>query len=156
VLENSKKIKSYKDLEIWKKSLILVKDIYKITKDFPKEELYVLTSQIKRAVISVPSNLAEGSNKGSTKEYIRFLNISLGSLSEVEAQLIISKELGFCNENDINNLLQNISELRKMFMGLVKSLSLKLEKVKDYSFKEEFEDFISEDFFTDTVTDTNH
>lgn len=124
--EFSEKIDSYKDLLVWKKSLILVKSVYKATKSFPREETWALTSQIKRSVISIASNIAEGSSKRSTREFIRFLNISYGSLAELEAQLIIATELEFLSPPDLMCLTEACSEIGKMLNGLIRSLSNKL------------------------------
>ncbi|MCX6722853.1 MAG: four helix bundle protein [Candidatus Staskawiczbacteria bacterium] len=86
-------LKSYKELIVWQKSIELVKEIYKITNEFPKSEIYGLSSQMQRAVISIPSNIAEGYSRKNLKEYIQFLHIAYGSSAELETQLIISKEL---------------------------------------------------------------
>ena len=96
---------THKDLDVWKESINLAKEIYALTEEFPKEELYGLTSQIRRAAVSVPSNIAEGAARNSNKEYIRFLYISLGSLSELETQIILAREFGFTENSQI---LQNV------------------------------------------------
>ena len=88
-------IKTHKDLDVWKLSIQLLKDIYQLTSKFPSEEKFGLVVQIRRAVVSIPSNIPEGAARNSDKDYIRFLYISLGSLSEIETQLIIAEELGF-------------------------------------------------------------
>jgi len=88
-------IKTHKDLDVWKLSIQLLKDIYQLTSKFPSEEKFGLVAQIRRAVVSIPSNIPEGEARNSDKDYIRFLYISLGSLSEIETQLIIAEELGF-------------------------------------------------------------
>ena len=112
----SDKINSHKDLKVYQEALLLVKDIYVITSNFPKEELYGLTSQMKRCVISIPSNIAEGSGRKGNAELIRFLYISLGSLSELETQLDISIMLNFTIENkDIQN---RIYFIKKCFQSL--------------------------------------
>ena len=85
----------YKDLEVWKKSISLVKTIYSICNDFPKEERYGLVDQIKRSAVSISANIAEGSGRNTTKEFIQFLYISLGRACELETHLIISKEVGY-------------------------------------------------------------
>lgn len=118
---NRKEITNHKDLEVWKKSIELSKNVYIITKKFPKEEIYGLTSQIRRAVVSVASNIAEGAARNSDKEFIHFLYISLGSLAELETQLIISKDIGYLDKIDIN-----LEEIRKMILGLIKYLKNKL------------------------------
>ncbi len=119
-------IKSYKDLSVWQKSLQLVKDIYELTKLFPKEEIYCLTQQLRRSGISVVSNIAEGSAKNSTKEFIRFLSIAYGSLNELEAQVIIAESLGYLSKKEIQPILEKISEIGKMANGLSRSLEQKL------------------------------
>jgi len=90
-MEN-KKVESFKDLFVWQKGIELVNDIYKLTKQFPKDEVYGLTSQIRRAAISIPANIAEGCGRGTTKNYIQFLEISRGSLLELETLIIIAKK----------------------------------------------------------------
>ena len=121
----SVRITSHKDLIVWQKSIDLVEKIYNITRSFPKDELYGITSQIKRAAISIPSNIAEGSGRRSSKEFIQFLYISLGSAAELETQLIISKRLGFVNDITI---LESISEVSRMLIGLISSLKNKNDK----------------------------
>ena len=111
---------NHKDLEVWKKSIGFVTEIYRATNSFPKEEIYGLTSQIRRAAVSIPSNIAEGSARRSDKEFIQFLYIALGSLVETETQLIISKEIGYLN--DISYLSQEVENIRKMLVGLIKHL----------------------------------
>jgi four helix bundle protein len=86
--EEFKVVKTHRDLDVWKNGIELVKKIYILTKDFPKEEIYTLTSQIRRSAISIPSNIAEGAARNSKKEFIQFLYIALGSAAELEAQLI--------------------------------------------------------------------
>src|SRR4029079_5894193 len=95
-------IKSYKDLLIWQKGIQIVSLTYKIVKDFPKEELYALSSQIKRASVSIPSNIAEGYGRNWDKSFNHFLNISRGSLFELETQLLIASELGFISNVDFH------------------------------------------------------
>ena len=121
----SDKINSHKDLKVYQEALLLVKDIYCITSNFPKEELYGLTSQMKRCLISIPSNIAEGSGRKGNAELIRFLYISLGSLSELETQLDISIMLNFTKENkDIQN---RIYFIKNMLSKLIISLNNKNE-----------------------------
>jgi len=118
-----KDTKTHKDLEIWKDGIKLVTRIYKLTKNFPNEELYGLTSQMRRAAVSYPSNIAEGAARESITEYIRYIYISLGSLSELETQLIISRNLGF--SSDIDDLLLDIQALNSRTRSLVKYLKKK-------------------------------
>lgn len=116
-------VKSYKELLIWKKGIKIVVLIYKLTKDFPKEEIYALTSQLKRASVSVPSNIAEGFGRQTDKSFNHFLNISRGSLNEIETQLIISKELDFVlDDNLFNEILFLIEEESKMINAFSKNL----------------------------------
>lgn len=117
---------SYRDLEVWKKSVMLVTHIYQITGTFPKEEVYGLTSQIRRSAISIPSNIAEGRGKRSTRDFIRFLNISYGSLCEAETQLIIAGNLRLLDSDALKNLLELTSEIARMLNGLISSLEIKL------------------------------
>ena len=108
---------SYRDLIVWQKAMELVKDTYLLTKIFPKEEFYGLTSQIRRCAISIPSNIAEGRGRNSDKEFVRFLQISLGSLYELQTQLELSLELGYVS--NIDNLLNLSIEIEKMINTLI-------------------------------------
>ena len=108
----------HKDLNAWKKSMQFVLDVYSITNNFPKEEIYGLTSQIRRSAVSVPSNIAEGVARDSQKEFCHFLYVALGSLAELETQLIIAQKLEYVQEVDLNTL----SEIRKMINGLIYKL----------------------------------
>jgi len=114
-------MKTHKDLIVWQKSMSLVTLIYQSTKSFPKEELFGLVSQMRRAAVSIPSNIAEGHGRCSDKELIHFLFISLGSSSELETQLIISNNLGFMAGENFNQLLDLNAEVRKMLVSLVRS-----------------------------------
>ena len=116
-------ISSYKDLLIWKKGIVLVVKVYQLTKAFPTEELYALTSQIKRASVSIPSNIAEGYGRNTDKSFSHFIDISRGSLCELETQLIIAKELGFIVNFELyNEILELIIEESKMINVFSKSL----------------------------------
>jgi four helix bundle protein len=113
-------IKTHRDLDVWKKSISLVTSIYRTTKEFPKEEVYGITNQIRRSAVSIPSNIAEGSARQGNKEYTQFLYISLGSLSELETQLIIANNLKYLSEKDFELVMGNLIEIRKMLIGLIK------------------------------------
>jgi four helix bundle protein len=116
-------VKSYKELLIWQKGISIVLKVYKLTKNFPNDEIYALTSQLKRASVSIPSNIAEGFGRQTDKSFNHFLNISRGSLNEIETQLIIAKELGFIqDENLYNELLLIIEEESKMINAFAKNL----------------------------------
>ncbi|WES96971.1 four helix bundle protein [Chryseobacterium arthrosphaerae] len=113
---------NFKELLVWQKSIDFVTEIYRITETFPKTEVYGLISQIRRAAVSIPSNIAEGNSRRSKPDYLQFLKISRGSCAEVETQLVISKNLGFFNEGDYLQLNQEIIEISKMLNGLISSL----------------------------------
>ena len=114
------KIESHRDLRVWQESMNLVERVYIIVREFPKEELYGLSSQIKRSAVSVPSNIAEGAGRKSNIEWIRFLYIALGSLSELETQLELGIRLKFIN-ND-STLFEQIKFIRNMISKLIISL----------------------------------
>ena len=115
---------THKDLDVWKLSVDLVVDIYRLTESFPKNELYGLTSQIRRAAVSIPSNIAEGAARKNTKEFIQFLYISLGSIAEIDTQLIISQRLGYAEIN--GELADRIEHVRKMLINLIRKLKEKV------------------------------
>ncbi len=108
---------THKDLKVWKKSMDLVESIYVATKLFPKDELYGLTSQMRRAAVSIPSNIAEGAARKSKKEFLQFLYVALGSISELETQCIISKRLKYIDQTDT---MEKIEEICKMLTSLIK------------------------------------
>jgi four helix bundle protein len=118
----TQKIRSYEDLHIWKRAIALAKKIYEKTRKFPREELYGLSSQLRRAAVSVPSNMAEGQARQHTKEFIQFLYQALGSLAEMDTQLIIAKEIGFLIAEDLEALRAEITEIRKMTSTLIQKL----------------------------------
>lgn len=110
----------HKDMEVWKQAMELVFQVYKIVETFPKEELYGLTSQIKRCVISIPSNIAEGCGRFSNKETSRFITISLGSLAELDTQLLIAQHLHFVD--DITEVSKQVDKVNALLVGLKKYL----------------------------------
>ena len=116
--------RSYKDLIVWQKSVDLVKLVYSLIEVFPTDEKFGLTTQIKRSAISIPSNIAEGWGRESSKSNIQFLKISRGSLFELETQLILAKELDFIKSDQNVELL--IEEIGKMLNGLIKSIEVKM------------------------------
>jgi len=117
------KIKSFKDLEIWNRSIKLVEDVYVATRSFPREEIYTLTGQLRRSAVSVPANISEGFTRFHNKEYRQFLYISLGSCAELTTQLIIASRLGYIDKDKVDKLLNEIDEISKMTMGLIKKLN---------------------------------
>ena len=116
-------MKDHKDLDVWKQSMVLVEDIYALTKNFPSDEKYGLSSQIKRAVVSVPSNIAEGAGRKGDREFIQFLYIAMGSLSELETQLILANRLQFTNS--VESYLSQIEKIKKMLFGLIRYVNNK-------------------------------
>ncbi|MEA5404968.1 four helix bundle protein [Arcicella sp. DC2W] len=121
---------NFKELKVWKVSIDFVTKIYEKSASFPQYEMYGLTSQLRRAALSIPSNMAEGSGRGD-KEFIRFLSISIASAFEVETQLIVAKNLKFTSESDLEILLIQIQEIQKMIHGLSRSLQAKIKKEKN-------------------------
>ncbi len=115
-------MKTHKDLDVWKRSIKFVTSIYQITKSFPKEELYGLTSQIRRSAISVPSNIAEGAARNHKNEFKQFLYISLSSCSELNTQLTIAHNLNYIDSVGCNALLNELDIISKMLQGLIKSI----------------------------------
>lgn len=121
---NMDKLKSYKDLEVWKVSMDFVIDIYRITSTFPTSEKFGLTNQIRRSAVSIPSNIAEGAGRRNTREFIQFLYISNGSLSELETQLEIAFRLNYIKDYD--SIVLKIMHIRKMLINLIHVLNKKL------------------------------
>ncbi len=115
----------FKDLVVWQKAIELVVDIYRITEYLPREELYSLSDQIRRAAVSVPSNIAEGQQRGSAKEFGRFLSIAKGSLGELETQLIICEKLKYLNHEQTEPLFIKINETGRMLNGLINRIQTK-------------------------------
>jgi four helix bundle protein len=115
-------IKSYQDLVVWQKSYQLALQIYKITKKFPKEELYGLTSQMRRAEISIPSNIAEGYYRQRKLEYVQFLQFSFASGAELETQLLIAHDLKYISEDEYNEINKFLTEVMKMLNSLIRKL----------------------------------
>ncbi len=118
VMGATKGLKTHKDLDVWQKGLDLAEDICHITQNFPVNERNVLTAQLRRAAISVPSNIAEGAARNSKKEFVQYLYIALGSLSELETQLYLSQRLGYISNDD--KIFEDIDQVRRMLLGLIK------------------------------------
>lgn len=113
---------TFRDLLIWQKSMTLITNIYQSTNHFPKEEIFGLTSQIRRSAVSIPSNIAEGFGRESKQDFLRFLNISIGSLFELQTQLEIAKNINYLNENEFNNIFENSREIERMLVSFIKKL----------------------------------
>jgi len=114
------KIKSFTDLDAWKEGHKLVLDIYKITKKFPKEEQFGLTIQLRRAVVSLTSNIAEGFSRNSYKEKLKFYSIALGSLTEIQNQLLVARDIGYITEKEFNQIADQSIKVNKIINGLIK------------------------------------
>jgi len=114
--------RSHTKLEVWRRSISMVAQVYRITKDYPTEERYGLMSQMRRAAVSVPSNIAEGAARKSTKEYVRFLYNARGSLSELDAQIEISRNLGYLKKEKYKCIIDELNEISRMLSGLINSL----------------------------------
>ena len=117
------KVKTFRDLKVWQKAHKVVLEIYKITKDFPREEKYGLISQLRRSASSVPTNIVEGHKRRSRKEYIYFLNMADSSLEEMKYHIILSKDLDYIKNVDFDRLTEKCDEVGKMLFGLQKSLT---------------------------------
>jgi four helix bundle protein len=115
-------VQSYRDLVVWRKSMALVLDVYRCTQAFPKIETYGLTSQLRRAAVSVPSNIAEGQARRSTGEFKQFLGNARGSLAEVDTQLLIARDLGYLENQVSKGLLDATAEIGRMLSGLLAAL----------------------------------
>ncbi|MCL2624516.1 MAG: four helix bundle protein [Planctomycetaceae bacterium] len=117
-------VKTYQDLIVWQKSMELAQTIYMLVKKLPREELFSLSDQIRRAAVSIPSNIAEGQARNSTKEFQRFLAIAKGSKTELETQLLLCVRVGYFTENDISKPIALLHEVGKMIFALSNSLNL--------------------------------
>jgi len=115
-------MKSFRDIKVWNKAYELVLKVYKVTKEFPSDEKFSLTQQIRRSAVSIIANIAEGNKRKSDKDFGHFLNISEGSLEEVKCYLILSKDLNYLNENNYQQLFNLSEEVGRMLHGFIKSL----------------------------------
>jgi four helix bundle protein len=125
MIETTNKIKSFTDLNAWKESHKLVLMVYEVTKKFPKEEMFSLVNQLRRAIVSVTSNIAEGFSRSTDKDKVHFYIMSLGSLTEVQNQIIISKDLKYITQDEFSKLEQQITISSKILNGLIKSTKLR-------------------------------
>ena len=115
-------VRNYRDLAVWQKAMDLVELVYTATRGWPKEELYGLTNQVRRAAVSVPSNVAEGQGRASTKEFLHHLSMARGSLLEVETQLLVARRLGYSSPEALDHLLTCTAEVGRLINGLYRSL----------------------------------
>ncbi|MBV6394936.1 MAG: hypothetical protein HFACDABA_00507 [Anaerolineales bacterium] len=122
-MENHKTpARNYRELIVWQDGIKLAKSVYKLTEKFPRQEVYALADQIRRAAVSVPSNIAEGQARKSPGDFRRFLHIALGSLAEVDTQLVLAQEFGYIAKEDIDVMDEQIQNLRKKLYALMNSL----------------------------------
>jgi four helix bundle protein len=119
-------VRTYRELVVWQKAMDTVELVYRISEQFPKVEIYGLTSQMRRAAISVPSNIAEGQGRKSTKDFLKHLSIAYGSLLELETQIQIAERLSYLNQSDCKLVLEATGEVGRLLNGLMNSLSTKL------------------------------
>jgi four helix bundle protein len=119
-------LQHYRELIVWQKAIGFVKSVYLATNDFPKTEIYCLASQIRRAAISIPSNIAEGQGRSTTRDFLHFLSMSQGSLMEVETQITIAEQLGYLKKEQESALLASAAEIGRLLNGLSNSLNKKL------------------------------
>jgi four helix bundle protein len=115
-------VRRYTDLVAWQKAMDLVEEVYRLTRGFPKEELYGLSSQLRRSAVPIPSNIAEGHCRNGRREFVHHLSIALGSLGEVETQVLIAQRLGYINESGSANVAALASETGRIIVGLMHSL----------------------------------
>jgi four helix bundle protein len=120
-------ISSFRELRVWQLGMDLAERIYILTDSFPKSETYGITSQIRRSAVSIPSNLAQGHGRNSTKEFLQFTAISFGSICELETQILLSYRLKYISKDDLETILALLTETSKTIRGLQKALKLKLE-----------------------------
>lgn len=117
---------SYRDLLVWQKSMNMVVDVYKVSQRWPREEVYGLTNQMRRAAVSIPANIAEGQGPGGAREFLRFLIIASGSLCEVETHLLIAKHLNYLSQEQTNALMEQTAEIGRLLNGLKNNLRARI------------------------------
>ena len=122
----------YKELMVWQKAMDLTTEVYRLTRKLPNEELYGLTNQLRRAVVSIPSNIAEGNARFSTKDYLRFLSMARGSKAEVETQLLLCVRLDYLAQEDIEASLSLLNEIERMLNSMITKLRDKEKNTRDW------------------------
>jgi len=123
-LPETNKARHYKELKIWQKGVALAKQVYRVTEAFPSAERYGLAAQLRRAAVSVPSNIAEGQARSGTREFLQFLSHAGGSLAELETQILLSRDLGYCGAADLSAISNEIAEIQKMLAAIRRRLSI--------------------------------
>lgn len=122
-MRNTYTVKGYQDLLVWQKSMDLAESVYRLVQLLPNEEIYALSGQMRRAAISIPSNIAEGHSRQSKKEYSHFLYIAKGSISELQTQLLVAERIGYLKKEQIDSALNLSNEIGRMLSGLIRTLS---------------------------------
>jgi four helix bundle protein len=117
------KLKTYQELIVWQKAMDLVEEVYKVSRNFPREEIYGLTSQVRRAAVSIPSNIAEGQGRRTTADFLRHLSIAYGSLLELETQILIATRLSYLVEGNCKDVMGMAGEVGRLLNGLMASLA---------------------------------
>lgn len=120
-------VSSYRDLQVWKTAMEVAKHVYRLAAAFPRHEVYGLTSQIQRAAVSIPANIAEGHARESTKEFLHPLSIARGSLAELETLTVLAEDLGYCPQGDTRSILSQCAEVSRMLAGLRRSLRQRID-----------------------------
>ena len=123
-MPEQRKPRHYKELQVWQKAMALAKAVYRLTARFPAEERYGLALQMKRAAVSIPSNIAEGQARHGTREFLQYLSHASGSLAELETQLILSADLSYCSQENSSAIVTEIAELQKMLAAIRRKLSV--------------------------------
>lgn len=122
------RIRSYRDLEVWQRAIDLVEVVYQLTDSFPKHETYGLRAQMRRAAVSIPSNIAEGHGRSGAREYLHHLSIANGSLMELETQVVVSRRLGYLSSESETHLIARSGEVGRMAAGLIRALQRRVKK----------------------------
>jgi four helix bundle protein len=125
-MSDDKKVNSYRDLRVWQRSLTLATRIYRLTEAFPKQQTFGLCSQMQRTAVSIPSNIAEGNQRDSTKEYLHFVSIALGSAAELETQTLLAEQLHYLRPDEAQPVLAELDEIGRTLRGIQKHLKEKL------------------------------
>jgi len=132
---------TYKDLDVWKQTRMLVKTVYQLSKNFPKDEQYGLTSQLRRAVVSIPSNIAEGCGRNHFKDSIQFFFIARASLYELETQLILSSDLAYISEEQLSAILEQVTRCKKLLNGFINYYQQQTNNHQPTTINEIFEEY---------------
>jgi four helix bundle protein len=115
-------VKNFRDLIVWQRGIKLAKEVYQLTSKFPQQEVFGITNQLRRASVSIPSNIAEGQGRQYRKEFVQFLYVAIGSVNELDTQFVIAEEIGYLSQSEVIPVLHEIGEIRKMLFGLIHSL----------------------------------